>query len=177
MAFADRELTCRDCGGAFIFTAGEQEFYASKGLQNDPVRCPSCRATRKLMRPQDREEIPSYGVYVSWGGRTPRQLHVATCSGCARSAEVPFVPRGDRPVFCSECYNEERKRQEAQEHAEVGALAARATGARSSSSADEFEGSGRDSYEEGADSEDADKPDAESDAEAAVEAVPSIPEL
>ena len=180
MAFNDRELTCRDCGGAFIFTAGEQEFYASKGLENDPVRCPSCRATRKLTRPQDREEIPSYGVYVSWGGRTPKQLHVATCSGCARSAEVPFVPRGERPVFCSECYNEERKRQDAHEHAEAGALAARATGGRSTSSADEFEGAGRDSSQDGENGEDSDvasKSAAETDAEPAVEAVPSIPEL
>ena len=52
MAFQDRELTCRDCGGAFVFTAGEQEFYATKGLEHDPVRCPSCRATRKMMRPE-----------------------------------------------------------------------------------------------------------------------------
>ena len=144
MAFADRELTCRDCGAAFVFTSGEQEFYASKGLQNDPVRCPSCRATRKMMRPEDRDMTPSYGVYASWGGRTPRQLHVATCSGCAKSAEVPFMPRGDRPVFCSDCYNDERRRQEAHEQAEAGALAARAAGGGPTSSADEFEGAGRD---------------------------------
>ncbi|MEE8336937.1 MAG: zinc-ribbon domain containing protein [Dehalococcoidia bacterium] len=126
MAYTDRELNCRDCSAAFVFTGGEQEFYSSKGLQNDPVRCPSCRAQRKMMRPEDRDDAPSYGVYASWGGRTPRQLHVATCSGCQRSAEVPFIPRGDRPVFCSDCYNEERKRQEAAEAAETEALAARA---------------------------------------------------
>ena len=142
MAFNDRELTCRDCGGAFVFTAGEQEFYASKGLQNDPVRCPSCRASRKLMRPEDRDETPNYGVYVSWGGRTPRQLHVANCSGCGRAAEVPFVPRGDRPVFCSDCYNEERRRQEAREEAEAGTIAARASASASAPTV-ELEGSGR----------------------------------
>ena len=125
MAFQDRELACRDCGGAFIFTAGEQEFYQSKGLQNDPVRCPSCRATRKLMRPEDREETPHYGVAVSWGGRTPRQLHVATCAQCGFATEVPFVPRGDRPVYCSNCYNDVRTKQEAQAEAEAEALAAR----------------------------------------------------
>ncbi len=125
MAYNDRELTCRDCGGAFEFTAGEQEFYASKGLQNDPVRCPSCRAQRRMMRPEDRDDTPSYGVYVSWGGRTPRQLHVAICSNCNTAAEVPFVPRGDRPIFCSDCYNEERKRLEELELAEADAAAAR----------------------------------------------------
>ncbi|MEZ4502503.1 MAG: zinc-ribbon domain containing protein [Dehalococcoidia bacterium] len=125
MAFQDRDLTCRDCGGSFIFTAGEQEFYQSKGLQNDPVRCPACRANRKLMRPEDREETPHYGVAVSWGGRTPRQLHVANCAQCGLATEVPFVPRGDRPVYCSNCYNDVRSKQEAQAEAEAEALAAR----------------------------------------------------
>ncbi len=175
MAFNDRELTCRDWGGSFVFTAGEQEFYASKGLQNDPVRCPSCRATRKMLRPEDRDEIPHYGVYVSWGGRTPRQLHVATCSGCAKSAEVPFVPRGDRPVFCSDCYNDERKRQEAQQQAEAEAMAARAVGGGGpSTSAKDFEGSGPASSQEEAEEEP--RP-AVADPEAATETTPSVPAL
>ncbi|MYH41739.1 MAG: zinc-binding protein [Chloroflexi bacterium] len=125
MAFQDRELTCRDCGGSFVFTAGEQEFYASKGLQHDPVRCPSCRATRKMMRPEDRDESPNYGVFASWGGRTPRQLHVASCAQCAQLTEVPFVPRGDRPVYCSACYNEVRAKQEAADQAAAVHAAAR----------------------------------------------------
>jgi CxxC-x17-CxxC domain-containing protein len=125
MAFQDRELACRDCGGAFVFTAGEQEFYQTKGLTNDPVRCPACRATRKMMRPEDREETPHYGVAVSWGGRTPRQLHVAHCAQCGQATEVPFVPRGDRPVYCSNCYNDVRTKQEAQAAAEQEAMASR----------------------------------------------------
>ncbi len=175
MAFTDRELTCRDCGGSFVFTAGEQEFYASKGLQNDPVRCPSCRATRKMLRPEDRDEIPHYGVYVSWGGRTPRQLHVATCPGCAKSAEVPFVPRGDRPVFCSDCYNEERKRQEAQEQAEAETLAARAVGGGGpTTSKKDFEGAGPASAQEQAKEEP--RP-AVADPEAVTDTTPSVPTL
>ena len=125
MAFSDRELTCRDCGSSFVFTTGEQEFYATKGLQHDPVRCPSCRQNRKLLRPEDREESPHFGVYVSWGGRTPRQLHVASCHQCGQTTEVPFVPRGDRPVYCSNCYNDVRQKQEAQEAAEAEAAVAR----------------------------------------------------
>ena len=125
MAFSDRELICRDCQGTFVFTAGEQEFYATKGLQHDPVRCPSCRQTRKLLRPEDREEAPTFGVYVSWGGRTPRQLHVAACHQCGQTTEVPFVPRGDRPVYCSNCYNDVRSKQEQQEAVEAEAAAAR----------------------------------------------------
>jgi CxxC-x17-CxxC domain-containing protein len=125
MAFNDRELTCRDCGASFVFTSGEQEFYATKGLQHDPVRCPSCRQSRKMLRPEDREESPHFGVYVSWGGRTPRQLHVATCAQCGNTTEVPFVPRGDRPVYCSNCYNDVRAKQEERDAAEAEAAAAR----------------------------------------------------
>ena len=46
MAFEDRILTCKECGAEFPFTASEQEFYAEKGFQNDPARCPACRAAR-----------------------------------------------------------------------------------------------------------------------------------
>ncbi len=123
MALQDRELTCRECGSSFIFTAGEQEFYATKGLQHDPVRCPSCRQTRRAVRPEDRDEAPSYGLFVSWGGRTPRQLHVATCGSCGQVTEVPFMPRGDRPVFCSNCYNAQREREQAAAEAAAAAMA------------------------------------------------------
>ncbi len=48
--FADKTLTCRECGAEFAFTAGEQEFYEQKGFQNEPQRCPDCRAAQKSMR-------------------------------------------------------------------------------------------------------------------------------
>ncbi len=105
VAFIDKQLTCRDCSGNFVFTAGEQEFYASKGLQNEPVRCPPCRSARKTNRPAEPEEgYVRYGVFASFGGRTPRQMHPATCADCGMMTEVPFQPRGDRPVYCSTCY-------------------------------------------------------------------------
>ena len=44
---ADKTLTCKDCGAEFVFTEGEQAFYAEKGFENDPVRCPECRKARK----------------------------------------------------------------------------------------------------------------------------------
>src|SRR3954454_22881471 len=47
MSYADKTLTCRDCGTQFVFTAGEQEFYAQKGFTNEPGRCPACRQSRK----------------------------------------------------------------------------------------------------------------------------------
>ena len=45
--YQDKTLVCRDCGAEFVFTAGEQEFYAEKGFQNEPTRCKECRAASK----------------------------------------------------------------------------------------------------------------------------------
>ncbi len=103
MSYQDRTLICRDCGREFTFTSGEQEFYASKGLQNDPVRCPECRNSRKSVRNtlETDSGYTRYGGAASFGGRTPRQMHPAACALCAEMIEVPFIPRGDRPVFCS----------------------------------------------------------------------------
>jgi CxxC-x17-CxxC domain-containing protein len=90
-------LTCRDCGQDFLFTVGEQEFFASRGLTNKPSRCPECRAARKQQQ--------SSGGY---GGdsRGRREFFSATCSNCGREARVPFQPREDRPVYCSECFQQ-----------------------------------------------------------------------
>ena len=52
--YEDKTLICKECGKEFVFTAGEQEFYASKGFENEP--------------------------------------------------QVPFEPKSDRPVYCSECF-------------------------------------------------------------------------
>ena len=43
----DETIVCKDCGNEFIFTVGEQEFYAEKGFENKPVRCSACRRARK----------------------------------------------------------------------------------------------------------------------------------
>ena len=105
MSYADKTLTCRDCGQAFTFTSGEQEFHASKGFENEPSRCPDCRAARKAARGD------SYGSggYSSGGyGRGSRQMFSATCSSCGKEAQVPFQPRGDKPVYCSDCFSRER---------------------------------------------------------------------
>jgi len=43
----DETLVCKDCGKDFIFTVGEQEFYAEKGFTNKPARCKECRSAKK----------------------------------------------------------------------------------------------------------------------------------
>lgn len=46
----DKKVICKDCGCEFIFTVGEQKFYQEKGFENEPQRCPECRAERKRQR-------------------------------------------------------------------------------------------------------------------------------
>ncbi|MFN8629677.1 MAG: zinc-ribbon domain containing protein [Chloroflexota bacterium] len=92
--FQDRSLTCRDCRESFVFSSGEQAFFASKGLTNDPQRCPNCRANAKRAR----AAAPAGG----------REYHAAVCNGCGGQAMVPFMPRNDRPVYCSSCFDRVR---------------------------------------------------------------------
>ena len=88
--FEDRVLICRDCGREYVFTAGEQEFYAEKGFQNEPVRCKDCRVNRKTQRSSERE------------------MHSAVCAECGQETVVPFQPRNDKPIYCSECFAKRR---------------------------------------------------------------------
>ena len=104
MSFADKILRCRDCGSDFVFSAGEQEFYAMKGLMNEPGRCPSCRASRRSSRDSGG---PSYGAPSSYE-RPRREMHPAVCAQCGQQTMVPFLPRGDRPVYCSDCFERVR---------------------------------------------------------------------
>ena len=83
--YEDKTLTCKECGEEFVFTAGEQEFFAEKGFENEPQRCKACRDARK-------------------NGTREREMFEATCERCGGIARVPFKPREDRPVYCSECF-------------------------------------------------------------------------
>lgn len=84
--YEDKTLVCKDCGKEFVFTAGEQEFYAEKGFVNEPQRCKECRNARKA------------------AARGPREMHDAICANCGAACKVPFQPKEDRPVYCSECF-------------------------------------------------------------------------
>ncbi|MFC2044420.1 zinc-ribbon domain containing protein [Chloroflexota bacterium] len=98
MSLQDKMLQCSDCGISFTFTVEEQEFFKSKGYTNEPKRCPSCRQARKAER---------YGSSnYSYGAR--RQMFPAVCAECGKDTEVPFEPRGDKPVYCSDCYQKVR---------------------------------------------------------------------
>lgn len=101
--YTDETLTCVDCNAPFTFTASEQEFYAQKGFTNKPSRCPDCRAARKAQRGGN--NAGGRGGY-SGSGRPQRQMFQATCSNCGNVAEVPFQPRGDKPVYCRDCFSQ-----------------------------------------------------------------------
>ena len=101
----DVTLTCRDCGQGFTFTAGEQDFYASRGF-SEPTRCPDCRAARRAER--ERGSYSSGGGYESSAPRAPRQMYEAVCTGCGNIASVPFQPSADKPVYCSTCFEQRR---------------------------------------------------------------------
>ena len=88
--FEDKVLVCKDCGAEFVFTAGEQEFYAEKGFKNEPTRCKSCRQARKN------------------ASRGERVMYDAICSECGRPTKIPFEPKTDQPVYCDECYKAHR---------------------------------------------------------------------
>ena len=97
MTYEDRTLTCQDCGQSFTFSADDQAYHAEKGYTNEPKRCPSCRQTRRNQR---------YGDGVGGGyDRGPREMHPVVCAECGKDTTVPFLPRGDRPVYCSDCYS------------------------------------------------------------------------
>lgn len=89
--FEDKTLTCVECGNEFVFTAGEQEFYAEKQYQNEPKRCKECRIARKN------------------AGRPQREYFTGVCAQCGGEAKVIFQPSADRPIYCSACFEQIRK--------------------------------------------------------------------
>ena len=113
LAYADKTLTCRDCGNQFTFTAAEQESFVQKGFFNDPSRCNDCRAARKARtggasRDGDRGTSSSSGFSDSSRSRGPREMFETVCSECGQTAQVPFQPRNDKPVYCSNCFEQKR---------------------------------------------------------------------
>ncbi len=84
--YQDKTLKCKACGAEFVFTAGEQEFYAEKGFQNEPKMCKECRAARKS------------------AVKGQREMFDAVCAECGAACKVPFNPTEGKAVYCSTCY-------------------------------------------------------------------------
>jgi CxxC-x17-CxxC domain-containing protein len=101
MEFVDRLLICADCGGEFIFTAGEQLFFLDKQFKNDPKRCKPCKSRRS-----------ANGAVATAGGPAAagisRTETRTECSECGISTTVPFKPTQGRPVLCRQCFKNKR---------------------------------------------------------------------
>ena len=106
MTYVDRTLNCVDCGVDFIHSAADQEYYAQKGFASDPKRCTSCRASRRAAREggSDVRDIGGPRGYERSVERPDREYFAVVCSSCGNQAQVPFRPRMDRPVYCSDCF-------------------------------------------------------------------------
>ena len=85
--YEDKTLSCKECGSEFVFTAGEQEFYAEKGFTNEPGRCSDCRSRKRRERSDG-----------------SREMYPATCAECGAETKVPFKPTSGKPVYCSSCF-------------------------------------------------------------------------
>lgn len=96
MEFIDRLLTCADCGGEFIFTAGEQLFFFDKQFKNDPKRCKPCKSTRAGAAARAGAGPAAAGL-----SRTETRTQ---CSECGIETTVPFKPTQGRPVLCRQCF-------------------------------------------------------------------------
>jgi CxxC-x17-CxxC domain-containing protein len=120
LLYSDKVLTCADCSQDFVFTASEQDFYATRGF-TEPRRCSSCRASRKAARGDTGggtgyggtggSSGTGYGSGTGFGdrggggySRGPREMFTATCSSCGKEASIPFSPTSGKPVYCSDCF-------------------------------------------------------------------------
>ena len=95
MEYHDKVLKCSECSQEFVFTAGEQMFFADKGFKNEPKRCKDCKAKRS--------QNPGPGA-----NNFQRAETKTTCSQCGKETTVPFRPTQGRPVFCRECFQQRR---------------------------------------------------------------------
>ncbi|MCL4522400.1 MAG: zinc-ribbon domain containing protein [Acidobacteria bacterium] len=93
MEYSDRILKCVECGAEFVFTSGEQMFFADKGFKNEPKRCKACKSKR--------------GTSASTGNYQRAETRT-TCSQCGKETTVPFKPTQGRPVYCRECFQQRR---------------------------------------------------------------------
>ena len=94
--FQDRPIFCVDCGQEFIWTAGEQQFFADKNFKNEPKRCKPCKQAKN-------ERLAAIAAQQATGVRQRIEVTVQ-CAQCGQQTTVPFYPSQGRPVFCRACF-------------------------------------------------------------------------
>jgi CxxC-x17-CxxC domain-containing protein len=93
-------LKCVECTNEFAWTAGEQQYFADRGLQHEPKRCKQCRDRR------NQKEPGTHRHPIQAGERPRRRVNVWTnveCADCGAETQVPFKPTQGRPVYCRAC--------------------------------------------------------------------------
>ena len=114
--YDDETLICRDCSASFTFTSGEQEFYARKGFESAPSRCPECRKAngRGGSGYSGGSARGGYSGGSARGGDSghnagvgparPEVLFPAVCAQCGRDTQASArLILGDGTIYCSEC--------------------------------------------------------------------------
>lgn len=86
----DKTIACAECGDTFPFSAGEQQYYKDQGFTQEPKRCRPCRDEKRVRLQNPRDTL-------------------IECSKCGRQATVPFVPVGNRPVYCLRCFQQQKE--------------------------------------------------------------------
>ncbi len=94
--FADRSISCVDCGEQFVWTVGEQVFFHDKGLKNEPKRCKPCKQAKN-------DRLAAISASQVAGIKQKIEVNV-TCAQCGQQTTVPFYPSQGRPVYCRSCF-------------------------------------------------------------------------
>lgn len=101
MSFIDKKLVCKDCGKEFVWSAGEQKFFADKGFTNAPIRCADCRKKKKEGTSDKTSQISQV-------------LQQIKCKNCGKTSEIPFQPRNPDNILCSECFEKSLTQKKSQ---------------------------------------------------------------
>jgi CxxC-x17-CxxC domain-containing protein len=91
-----KNITCIECRKTFVFSPGEQGFFQSRGLSNEPKRCPHCRVLMRMRRE----------------GKPTDTVTDTNCIVCGERTTVPFLPRDEKKILCAACYKEKGFRRE-----------------------------------------------------------------
>jgi len=97
--YKDKQLVCVECGQEFTFTAGEQLFFADRGLSNEPKRCRTCKQLKN----------ERMGGPYGWRAGRPHVEVKVKCAICEVETTVPFHPSQGRPVYCRDCFKKMRE--------------------------------------------------------------------
>ena len=85
----EEKMLCAVCGAEFAFEEEEKEMYARMGFNKGPMRCKACRGTQKALES---------------AVKPPKETYTALCDACGKETQLPFKPKGDKPVYCKACF-------------------------------------------------------------------------